>query len=276
MNFEEFRKIPRFNRDVVITEKIDGTNAQILIRTEQQITDYRAQLARGEIQGEWVEPLVSLPEEYSADRVHVWAGSRNRWLAPGVGKDAKNDNFEFARWVKDNAAELVKLLGPGRHYGEWWGRKIGRAYGLQTRRFSLFNVSIYGKAPEVRDPRCYKMNGTEAVVSHKVVKDQKVCACRPAQEDLTATIGDVLIAPVPVIYRGPWFGTVYFRGDRNDNLDVQPRNGFAPALALQLLAEEGSLAVPFMDPEGIVVFHEASGQLFKATIKGDEKPKGLA
>mgnify|MGYP001595560836 CR=1 FL=1 len=29
--FVEFRKIPRLNRDVVITEKIDGTSAQVLI-----------------------------------------------------------------------------------------------------------------------------------------------------------------------------------------------------------------------------------------------------
>jgi hypothetical protein len=31
-----------------------------------------------------------------------------------------------------------------------------------------------------------------------------------------------------------------------------------------------------MRPEGIVVFHTASGALFKKTIEGDEKPKGQA
>jgi hypothetical protein len=30
-SFEEFQKIPRLRRDCVITEKIDGTNAQIYI-----------------------------------------------------------------------------------------------------------------------------------------------------------------------------------------------------------------------------------------------------
>jgi hypothetical protein len=30
-----------------------------------------------------------------------------------------------------------------------------------------------------------------------------------------------------------------------------------------------------MDPEGIVVFHEAAQQMFKVTIKGDEAPKSL-
>jgi hypothetical protein len=31
-----------------------------------------------------------------------------------------------------------------------------------------------------------------------------------------------------------------------------------------------------MDPEGVVVFHTASGQLFKKTIKGDQAPKSYA
>jgi len=41
------------------------------------------------------------------------------------------------------------------------------------------------------------------------------------------------------------------------------------------LAKDGSRATPgFMNPEGIVIFHTASGELFKKTIKDDEKPKG--
>jgi len=50
---------------------------------------------------------------------------------------------------------------------------------------------------------------------------------------------------------------------------------WAPGLMLNEMRTGGSLAVPgYMDPEGIVVFHEASGTLFKATCKDDEKPKG--
>ncbi len=30
------------------------------------------------------------------------------------------------------------------------------------------------------------------------------------------------------------------------------------------------------DPEGIIIFHTASGHLYKKTIQGDEKPKGMA
>lgn len=106
LNFEKFPKIPRLNRDIIITEKIDGTNAQIFI-----------------------------PED---DRP-VLAGSRNRWLHP-----AQSDNFGFAAWVEAHANEL-RQLGPGRHFGEWWGQGINRGYGLNERRFSLFNVSRWFK-----------------------------------------------------------------------------------------------------------------------------------
>lgn len=45
--------------------------------------------------------------------------------------------------------------------------------------------------------------------------------------------------------------------------------------ALKELKESGSFAAPgFMNPEGIVVWHEAARQLFKVTLENDEKPKG--
>jgi hypothetical protein len=44
---------------------------------------------------------------------------------------------------------------------------------------------------------------------------------------------------------------------------------------LEDLGVDGSKAVPgFKNPEGIVIYHTASGQLFKKTIENDEKPKG--
>ncbi len=99
--FAEFPKIHRYNRRVVATEKLDGTNALVRV---------------------------------SDDGERVFAGSRTRWIS------VEDDNQGFARWVQDNRDELAKL-GPGHHYGEWWGRGIGRNYGLRERRFSLFNVS---------------------------------------------------------------------------------------------------------------------------------------
>jgi hypothetical protein len=41
------------------------------------------------------------------------------------------------------------------------------------------------------------------------------------------------------------------------------------------LKEGGSLAAPgFANPEGIVIYHHATKQLFKKTIEKDEKGKG--
>jgi hypothetical protein len=47
-------------------------------------------------------------------------------------------------------------------------------------------------------------------------------------------------------------------------------------LAMNTLRAFGSSAAPgFMKPEGVVVYHTAGNVLFKATIEGDEAPKGL-
>src|ERR1700694_351692 len=64
----------------------------------------------------------------------ILAGSRSQWLID-------SDNFGFAKWVAGHTEEL-RSLGPGRHYGEWWGSGIQRGYGLQKgeKRFSLFNI----------------------------------------------------------------------------------------------------------------------------------------
>lgn len=69
----------------------------------------------------------------------VRAGSRSRWITP------QDDNFGFAVWVAEHAEDL-RGLGPGYHYGEWWGRGIQRGYGLDHKRFSLFNVSRWGES----------------------------------------------------------------------------------------------------------------------------------
>ena len=105
--FVAFPSISRLSREMIITEKIDGTSGTI------HITD---------------------------DGI-VLAGSRSRWITP------EDDNFGFARWVKENEAGLRMELGPGTHYGEWWGKGIQRGYGLDEKRFSLFNVTRWNAAP---------------------------------------------------------------------------------------------------------------------------------
>jgi hypothetical protein len=44
-------------------------------------------------------------------------------------------------------------LGPGSHFGEWWGLGINRNYGLKEKRFSLFNTSLWAD-PENRPACC--------------------------------------------------------------------------------------------------------------------------
>lgn len=117
-DFIGFPKISRFSKPVILTEKIDGTNAQVLIKTHEEAD-------------EWDGNLIGVVDGQS-----IFAGSRTRWI------NLKNDNAGFARWVHENL-ETVAKLGEGQHFGEFWGFKIGRGYGLPKgeRRFSLFNVS---------------------------------------------------------------------------------------------------------------------------------------
>jgi len=61
----------------------------------------------------------------------VFAQSRKRLITP------QQDNFGFAAWVQANE-EALYALGPGYHYGEWYGLGIQRGYGLDHRRFALF------------------------------------------------------------------------------------------------------------------------------------------
>ena len=123
--FEPFPKMGRLTRDCVVTEKIDGTNAQVhIVRQEEAMGLELAEFA------------IAQNDELC---LAILAGSRTRYLT--TGRDGSHgDNFGFAAWVKAHADELW-ALGEGRHYGEWWGSGIQRGYGLTEKRFSLFNVA---------------------------------------------------------------------------------------------------------------------------------------
>ncbi|MFI5840584.1 RNA ligase family protein [Catenuloplanes sp. NPDC051500] len=128
IEFQAWPKTPRLFRDMIITEKLDGTNAAVVI---EQVTGYQIDtpLWGGE------------PDCFEVDggAYRIGAQSRKRLIYPGA------DNFGFAGWVRENAVELIRALGVGRHFGEWWGHGIQRGYGLKQgdRRFSLFNVERY-------------------------------------------------------------------------------------------------------------------------------------
>ena len=207
--FQAFQKIPRLSRGCIITEKIDGTNAQMFI-------DFVGERGAGKL---------ALVNNDPNSPLFVRAGSRTRWLTPD------NDNFGFAGWVYDHADELA-LLGPGRHFGEWWGKGIQRGYGLSERRFSLFNVSRWIDTNMSTCPEGYIL-------------------------PLDAAPAPVCCHVVPVLYQGP----------------------FSVAAADAQIAHlqcNGSIAAPgFMKPEGVVVFHEASGHLYKKTCEHDGGPKNV-
>lgn len=67
--FEPFPKIARLAREIIVTEKIDGTNAQVCVTEDG----------------------------------NVLAGSHSQWITPSA------DNFGFARWVAEHADDLRRL-----------------------------------------------------------------------------------------------------------------------------------------------------------------------
>jgi hypothetical protein len=197
LKFVQFPKIPRLKKEVVITEKVDGTSAQIAIIELGNEVAYNMAAA---------DPYVLrvYPSERTGD--NPWAlkaGSRNRWLKIGA------DNFNFAGWVLEHSDEL-KSLGLGRHYGEWYGKGIQRDYGLWDKKFALFNVARWNDENPNR-PACCQV--------------------------------------VPILARG-------------ENVDTD--------VVMEKLFREGSVLAPgYGRPEGIVVFHSASRQLYKRTFDQD-------
>jgi len=126
--FQAWPKIGRINKNVVITEKIDGTNAAIGVRELVDGSDPVRSFETGVFCG--------ADGGYYAVR----AQSRKRIITP------QSDNFGFASWVFDNAATLAGFLGEGLHFGEWWGAGIQRTYGMERKHFSLFNTHRWGEA----------------------------------------------------------------------------------------------------------------------------------
>ncbi len=151
MEFTPWPKTPRLFRDAIITEKIDGTNAAVVVERHPFGAFAGGSYPDGVIAGIVGDARDEAGEP--VDEFLVGAQSRSRLL----GATKQTDNMGFGRWVEANAADLVRVLGEGVHFGEWWGNGIQRGYGLENgdKRFSLFNVHRYSKVlpthPE--DPR---------------------------------------------------------------------------------------------------------------------------
>jgi hypothetical protein len=190
--FTQFPKMARLQREVIITEKIDGTNAQV----------------------------------YITDDGKMRFGSRTRWITP------EDDNFGFARWATDHKDELMQL-GPGRHFGEWWGLGIQRDYGINERRFSLFNVARWcphGEVPKAiptADPRNIKLQDMLPACCHLV----------------------------PILWQGLFTAC------------------WPEHILTRLSNKGSLAAPGFMRPEGIIFFHIAGDVGFKMTLDNDGVPK---
>jgi len=148
IEFKEFSKIGRLNREVIVTEKIDGTNGQVSIV-----------LHDGNSGPNWDRTA----QVTGKDGVlwDIYAGSRSKWITPNA------DNFGFARWVYEHAEELLQL-GEGAHFGEWWGAGIQRRYGLAEKRWSLFNVHRWA---ESRPACCHVVPVIARGIGFGVVED---------------------------------------------------------------------------------------------------------
>jgi hypothetical protein len=229
MEFQPFPKVPRLSREMIITEKLDGTNASVWVvdwATLDALRETSPQLC------------VDLPTY--GDSFYVLAGSRKRFITPNSSSSRGDatDNFGFAAWVRDNAEELVKL-GPGTHYGEWWGQGIQRGYGLSEKRFSLFNVGRWVDRHYVHEGREEMVNETATYFGGSHIPYAPSC-CHV----------------VPVLSYGDAFDTK------------------RAELTLANLKGSGSVAAPgFANPEGIMVYHTAAKQYFKKTFEGDAAGK---
>jgi len=204
----------RLSRECYITEKMDGTNASIFIEPKPVI-------------GSDISKVTAITDDFL-----IYAGSRTRWITP------QDDNFGFAKWVKEHATELV-ALGAGHHFGEWWGSGIQRNYGFKNgeRFFSLFNAGRWVE----HDKPTYAIENQNPKAPPKFTENAPAC-CKV----------------VPILYRG-LFDT--------DVVDIElDRLGFYGSVA----------AAGFMNPEGAIVYHVAAGIGFKKTIEDDYKPKGVA
>lgn len=167
LEFVSFPKIGRVSATATITEKIDGTNGQLLFNEE-------GRMLVGSRKRE-VFPEGTVWEEY-ADF-----------------PDKGTDNFGFALWAYARRPDLFKFLGPGRHYGEWAGQGIQRTYGMDEKRFYLFNTARFG----------------------------------PGRQEIPEHLAEQGLDSVPVLYEGP-FGTdsaadamtdLLLEGSRLNNFD---------------------------------------------------------
>jgi len=260
MKFQKFNKIPRLSRDCIITEKIHGTNAQIAIFSGKYFQEYiedcdsQAIIKPDRVQNqEDVEKFINKYCLYIHPKTSIAiAGSFDPLtnITKPLGYDYQ-ELYIFAgskkRWLdcssngdnygfaKWTKENASELIKLGQ--GRHYGEWWG--YGIQHGyglKEKRYSLFNVGKWCEIH-PQVISIDPKT-----KVKKYQNICpkCCKV----------------VPILYKGLF-----------DTQKIE--------IILNELKQHGSYAVPgFMNPEGIVIFHQASNHLFKKTIENDEKPKG--
>ena len=131
--FVGFPKMARLRREAILTEKIDGSNAQILITEDGDL----------------------------------FAGIRTRWITP------EDDNHGFARWVEGNRQELLAMGPGrhfGEWLGQGIQRKYGlkeKCWSL----FNVLRWCLHDQEPQripTGDPRIVKMQDRLPACCHLV------------------------------------------------------------------------------------------------------------
>jgi hypothetical protein len=108
--FSEFPKISRLSRDCIITEKLDGTNAQVCIKEDGKML----------------------------------VGSRTRWITP------EQDNYGFAAWAYAHREELMTLGAGrhfGEWWGQGIQRKYGMTE-KRWSLFNVSRWCLAGETPQ--------------------------------------------------------------------------------------------------------------------------------
>lgn len=122
--FKAWQKTTRLESPCVISEKLDGANACVVVEEVEEFSLLDASITI----------LATNPDDASTARAfRVSAQSRTRLALPG------QDETGIADWVAQRRGRLALDLGPGYHYGEFVKGK-----GLKEPKLFLFNTGRWG------------------------------------------------------------------------------------------------------------------------------------
>jgi hypothetical protein len=153
--------VARLHRGVTLTEMLDGKTAALHVDVVRPL---HHQVYENDRWQTIPEVPVRAGDVFSLEEDGGGPRSRSIFYRVTVQNTTRivtvqEDMNGIAAWARENAAGIVAALGPGIHFGEWWGYKINRGYGLRVgdRRFSLFNTVRWNKLNGQQVPGLYSV-----------------------------------------------------------------------------------------------------------------------